>query len=148
MFRIIFDKTKGTFTSFTYRGVETVINGPVPNLWRAPTNNDEGGEQLSYTFRWNLHNYRRARLTNTQTSYEYTPEGKVLVTVAALLSTRPDSNYQATFLIDESGTIEIDSSMKLNGGPTLPALPRFGLQMELVNSFKNIKWYGRGPHEK
>ena len=29
----------------------------------------------------------------------------------------------------------------------LPNIPRLGVSLTLPNNFKNVKWYGRGPHE-
>ena len=41
-FALIFDKLNGVITSYSYRGVTLLERGPLPDFWRAPTDNDVG----------------------------------------------------------------------------------------------------------
>ena len=42
-FKVTFEKSRATFTSFEYKGQHYIHGGVAPNIWRAPTDNDEGG---------------------------------------------------------------------------------------------------------
>ena len=37
-----FDKKAGVLTEYRYQGVTVLERGPLPDFWRAPTNNDRG----------------------------------------------------------------------------------------------------------
>ena len=41
-FSVRFDKKAGVLTEYRYQGVTVLERGPVPDFWRAPTNNDRG----------------------------------------------------------------------------------------------------------
>ena len=41
-FSVRFDKKAGVITEYRYQGVTVLERGPVPDFWRAPTNNDRG----------------------------------------------------------------------------------------------------------
>ena len=37
-----FDKRAGLLTEYRYKGMAVLERGPLPDFWRAPTNNDRG----------------------------------------------------------------------------------------------------------
>ena len=41
-FALVFDRLNGYLTSYSYRGVKLLDRGPLPDFWRAPTDNDNG----------------------------------------------------------------------------------------------------------
>ena len=41
-FALVFDRLNGVLTSYSYRGVKLLDRGPLPDFWRAPTDNDTG----------------------------------------------------------------------------------------------------------
>jgi beta-galactosidase len=52
-FQVIFNKKSGLIQSYTYQNyLYWDRAGPLPNLWRAPTDNDEGGGPLSFASGW------------------------------------------------------------------------------------------------
>jgi beta-galactosidase len=56
------------------------------------------------------------------------------------------STQSYAYTIYGDGSIEIESSFKPGEG-TLPDLPRFGMQMRVAGTLRNVEWYGRGPQE-
>lgn len=56
-------------------------------------------------------------------------------------------NYQVTYNIAHSGDIHVKTELDLADGQTLPNLPRFGMQLVMPGDYKNMSWFGRGPHE-
>ncbi len=41
-FELVFDRVAGTIASWTYKGAAMIRTRPVPDFWRAPTDNDYG----------------------------------------------------------------------------------------------------------
>ena len=54
--------------------------------------------------------------------------------------------YTMEYLIRNNGSIIVTGSIDLTG-TRLPELPRFGMRMELQQSYENLTYYGRGPLE-
>jgi beta-galactosidase len=50
------------------------------------------------------------------------------------------------YTIYGDGSVEVDSSFR-PGDSKLPDLPRVGMQMRVIDSLRNVEWYGRGPQE-
>ena len=54
----------GTLCNAFDRGSPVLIGGPVPCFWRAPTDNDRGGEDISYCSRWRRAGIDRLRMVS------------------------------------------------------------------------------------
>ncbi|UCF21011.1 MAG: DUF4981 domain-containing protein, partial [Gemmatimonadota bacterium] len=141
-FSIAFDKRAGVLTSYSYKGTELILNGPVPNFWRPPTDNDFGGGWQRKLAVW-----REAGAERTVRSVRLerpSPRAVRIETTADLKAGA--SKYTTTYTILGDGEVIIENHF-LPGEPGLPRLPRFGMQMTLPRQFSNIQWLGRGPHE-
>jgi beta-galactosidase len=57
-------KLNGTVRSAFDRGLPILVGGPVPCFWRAPTDNDRGGEDISYCSRWRRAGMDRLRMVS------------------------------------------------------------------------------------
>jgi beta-galactosidase len=142
-FRVIFDTQQGTIDSYEYRGREIFRSGPVPNFWRAPTDNDRGSGYTAEIETW-----RNAGSDRTVENVEITERKRteVRIVVDATLPTAPNtSRYETTFTIYSSGEIEVENT--LQPGDNLPDIPVIGTQLTIPTGFENMSWYGRGPHE-
>ncbi|CAM5332632.1 Beta-galactosidase [Streptomyces tendae] len=51
-FSVTVDKGTGTITSYEAKGTRLITSGPVPNFWRAPTDNDKGNGQHTRNQTW------------------------------------------------------------------------------------------------
>ena len=108
------------------------ILGTEFEAYRAPTDNDKGFGN------WIAKDWARCRLDsavvesrgNGVEEYRF-GDGSILVT------TRTDT------IAD--GKIEIQQTYQCKGD--LPELPRLGMVLKLPANFKQLTWYGRGPHE-
>jgi len=141
-FSVAFDKAAGTMRSLNYRGVELIRSGPVPDFWRAPTDNDLGNKMPDRLGVW-----RRAgpdRTIASVTASVLSPTA-VLVTVESVLPAG-DSPYTTRYTVHSSGDIIVANSF-LPGKMGLPELPRFGMKMTLPAAFDTMTWFGRGPLE-
>jgi len=142
--RIVFGKTAGTILSWQHEGAELLQTGPVPNLWRAPTDNDEiAGEAAKW---------RDAGLHDVQTratAFSLTRHEAAVVITVETVSTAPGgdtlANNRRTYTVRGGGRIDLEWTFS----PIidLPNIPRIGLQLQLPPQFGQLDWYGRGPHE-
>jgi beta-galactosidase len=141
-FAIAFDKRAGTIRSFRYKGVELIRTGPIPDFWRAPTDNDYGNGMPVRCAVWREAGAKRVvdSVSATQVS-----EKEVQIRVEAALPAG-NSRYTTTYTVYASADVIVENSFT-PGQAGLPKLPRFGMQMTLPVSFDTITWYGRGPHE-
>jgi beta-galactosidase len=141
-FTITFDKRAAVLTSYIYRGTELILSGPVPNFWRAPTDNDFGGGWQRKLAVW-----RDAGADRTVRRVIVAQPSAQRVTIRArerLDSVRAD--YSTLYTVLGDGEIIIQNHFEPRG-EALPRMPRFGMQMTMPKDFSLLQWYGRGPHE-
>ncbi|WP_422449137.1 glycoside hydrolase family 2 TIM barrel-domain containing protein [Thermoanaerobacterium sp. DL9XJH110] len=141
-FTIVFDKAKGTISSFTYNGKQILKEGPVPNFWRAPNDNDKGNGMPGRTATWRYAGKNRQINNVTVTRLA---DNIVRITVNATLPTTSPSDYKTTYTIYGSGDVVVKNT--LIPGTGLPEIPEIGNILTLPEEFENITWYGRGPQE-
>jgi len=141
-FTVRFDRASGTIASWTHRGVELLLSGPVPDFWRAPTDNDYGNRMPVRLAAW-----REAGAKRVVASLAATRVGpaEVRVDVEATIPVGA-SRHTARYTVLGSGDVLVDVAFTPGLG-RLPELPRLGMQLELPRAFDTVTWYGRGPHE-
>ncbi len=141
-FSVRFDLSAGVLTSFKTGGRELLSTGPMPNFWRAPTDNDRGNEMPERLASW-----KAASSNWVVTSSEVEKKAPAMVEVR-FNGSFPDvgSSNKIVYTVHGNGEIAVDVSF-LPGSSELPELPRYGMQMEVAGGFETVTWYGRGPHE-
>jgi beta-galactosidase len=141
-FTVAVDKNTGEITSYAFQGVELIKTGPVPNFWRAPTDNDFGwGMQR----RLGIWRDAAAKRTVGKVTINKINTREIQINIATTLPTA-SAKYDTTYRILGSGDVIINNSFE-PANTNLPEMPRFGMMMTLPVEFENIAWYGRGPHE-
>ena len=64
-FSLVFSRETGTFGDWTIDGQPSLVQtGPLPNVFRPPTDNDMGGGPISFAFRWRSFGLHVATLEN------------------------------------------------------------------------------------
>eukprot|EP00271_Cylindrocystis_brebissonii_P020364 TRINITY_DN6707_c0_g1_i1.p1 TRINITY_DN6707_c0_g1~~TRINITY_DN6707_c0_g1_i1.p1 ORF type:complete len:1206 (+),score=268.46 TRINITY_DN6707_c0_g1_i1:265-3882(+) len=58
------DRRRGTLHSWKVGGQPMLLQGPLPNFWRAPTDNDNGGGEEAYAARWRAAGLDRLHVTS------------------------------------------------------------------------------------
>jgi len=150
-FDLVFDRQDGTISSWQYRGVELVQRGPALNVWRAPTDNDEGPQwnpDLVLANKWRAAGLDRLRHQVEQVTVNQLRPQAVQIEVRSLVCApdRADGlTCEYTYTILGSGDVLLDVHVLPIGN--LPSLPRVGVRMTLPGGYENLIWYGRGPHE-
>ncbi|HIQ05349.1 MAG TPA: DUF4981 domain-containing protein, partial [Anaerolineae bacterium] len=150
-FALTFSQETGRIISWRYASQELVLQGPMLNLWRAPTDNDAntwGGQKLA--IRWREAGLDRLREQAQSIRAAQLSPQMVRVEVQTLnvptierAPTRFECRY--TYTIYGSGNVVVETHVISAG--EVPPLPRVGLQMTLPGEYNRFTWYGRGPHE-
>lgn len=139
--RIDFDPSTGTISSYVWQGKVLLEEGPKPNFWRAPTENDFGN-----------HMDKRSRMWKTfgeelelQTLTEETSEDRIML-IAKMLHPDNGSNYVVTYQFNRKGEILVHVKFTPGKG-NFPEIPRFGMTMVIPEGLNQLEYFGRGPHE-
>ncbi|MEZ5320262.1 MAG: glycoside hydrolase family 2 TIM barrel-domain containing protein [Vicinamibacterales bacterium] len=141
-FAIAFDRASGRIAEWTFDGWPVVVEGPRPDFWRPPTDNDFGG---SWPKKLGIWREAGTGFAATEVTARTTAPQELRVDVRGTLPAG-DSAYATTYRILGNGEVEIASRM-VPGEPGLPRMPRFGTRILLPAGFEALRWYGRGPHE-
>jgi beta-galactosidase len=142
-FSILFDKQTGNITSYKAGGKQIFHNGPQPNFWRAPNDNDYGAGLQKRLVEW-----KDAGNNATLISIQSAPQnadGWVKVTVVKSML-NGDGLYTQEFLIDGKGAMQVNNTFNAVKDKH-NMLMRFGNHSQLPVDFINLQWYGRGPEE-
>ncbi|MGB6866129.1 MAG: glycoside hydrolase family 2 TIM barrel-domain containing protein, partial [Candidatus Aminicenantaceae bacterium] len=141
-FRLVFDKSKGVITSWNFNGKELIQKGPKPHFWRAPTDNDFGGNMPARLGIW-----RDAGKNCGVESFSITRVDPKLIQVKIAFTIPVErSRWDLIYDIYGSGDVVLRNTF-VPGHDRLPEIPRVGMTMILSGEFENISWFGRGPHE-
>ena len=149
-FALIFDRLHGTIGSFTYRGVPLLRRGPLPDFWRAVTDNDWGAwKALASSARTNpaldIMVWRAAASAWTISAVDAKriDRSTAQVDVRAELPT-VGATYAISYTIHGSGELVVAPSYT-PGTRALAMLPRFGTELVVAPGLERIAWFGRGP---
>jgi len=145
-FSIIFDKKIGTITSYKFQNNDILSQGPLPNFWRAPNDNDAGGDEKSFAHRWLKAGLDELRMKVVDFKTEQLNKQVIRIKVKIDLVAKTDKiKYTGIYTVFGNGEILMDNEIDV--GDDLPPLPKVGLQMKMLKDYNLFYWYGRGPHE-
>jgi len=140
--------------AYTYKGVRLLDRGPVPDFWRAQTDNDIGAWKSlrGYAARnaqariqtWRMAARPLSAALRSQ-KLERIDAGSARLTIEAAL-TGADAQVTMTYTIRGNGEVVVETSYQ-PGPEKKPMLPRFGNELVLAPGLEQMKWYGRGPAE-
>lgn len=142
-FSVVVDKGSGTITSYKAHGTRLLTSGPVPNFWRAPTDNDHGNGQHTRNQTWRDAGANRAV---TGVSVRALGERAVEIKVSGTLPTTTESTYTTTYTVFGNGEIKVDNTLH-PGASSLPYIPEVGTILFLPRRLDRLHYYGRGPEE-
>ena len=165
-----FDMERGTLDTWEYAGTPLLEQGPILNIWRAPTDNDK-----NVRHEWQKYGYNSMRQRCVSSSYKKNKDSIEVRVASRLLPLGANSSQCASTIwgydVDYRYTILADGSFKLNVATaltvwdgekkvhvteknregtlaaSLPYLPRMGVAFKMPESFTNTAWYGLGPGE-
>ncbi len=149
-FSAVFNEQVGGLSSLVYQQQELVTAPLLPNVWRAPTDNDEGGGDESFAHRWRAVGLDQVTFVPEPFTVQQLNDRAVRVTVKGALRDENDDTidliaYRAEYTVYGSGDIVLENQFQVK--PDAPPLPKIGMQLKVSSSMANLAWYGRGPHE-
>jgi beta-galactosidase len=120
------------------------LEGPLLDVWRAPTDNDNGmhgPEQLGTTWRhFGLHRARHRTIA-------IEPSDDALIVRTRVGFAAWDGGLLTTYTwTPEDGGLLLRVDVEPEGDWTAP-LPRLGLRLSLPGGIERAEWFGRGPGE-
>ena len=138
---IVFSKKSGTIESLVANGNDHIINGPIPNFWRIPTDNDYGNGMARRSIVW-----KRASENQTISDIKMI-KGDVFVGIRVSVE-YPDikSSGEISYNIYGDGRIIVTHKFD-PAREILPNLPKFGMRMTIPREYDDLTWFGNGPHE-
>lgn len=118
----------------------------LPNFWRVPTDNDEGGGNNSFASRWREAGLDRYTIENNKFTVINQQPNEVKISVVNKLIFKTGSILQTTeYTVMSDGSIRVDNNFQVD--EQLPPLARVGMTTSLPKDFNNLEWYGRGSFE-
>jgi beta-galactosidase len=142
--KLTIEKKSGKISSYRFRGSELIAegNGPAPDLWRAPTDNDFGNRMPRNNINWKTATLAPKPAT---TGLEKDDAGRYRVKVSWELS-GAGTRYHTTYTIAGNGSVRINN--RLDASETEKSdIPRVGMCLAMPREFDNLTWFGRGPWE-
>ncbi len=141
-FEFVFDRKHGTVTSFKWQNHELLKQGPLPDFWRAPTDNDFGNKMPERCACWKDATYHRKVVS---VNMEKIDNGQVRIAVHFKFPAT-QASMLTVYNVFGNGLLKVDNAFKA-GSRRLPELPRLGLRLRVDKRLSVARWFGRGPHE-
>ncbi|MGI6200280.1 MAG: glycoside hydrolase family 2 TIM barrel-domain containing protein [Christensenellales bacterium] len=164
-FYLAFDGHLGAIDSYVFKGQSLLTQGPAPQLWRAPTDNDAPGQAKE----WQAMGLDRLTSRVTDLSVSQPQPQAVVIAVTQRLAAiylSPVMDVTTTYTVYGNGQVRLETAFKplitgealdrfmqrmqvhgRSGECTAFGLPRMGLTLSLPATMDQVVWYGKGPHE-
>ena len=141
-----FDLSTGQLAQVTKANESFIVNPIIHNIWRAPTDNDEGGDGKSFASRWLKSGYNDMKRQVVNVNRSYTDDGLFQLSVdEKYFSDSANITVKLVYTILQDGDLHITGNTNIPEG--LPVVPKIGLSFQIDKKYSNLQWYGRGPHE-
>ncbi len=139
---IEFCKETGYLCRYDVNGSELIKDGGAltPNFWRAPTDNDMGANLQR---RYRVWRNPEIKLTSLENKMK---DGMAEVTAQYEMKD-VSATLSLTYLINQNGTIKVTQKLNADKSKKVSDMFRFGMQLQMPESFNRIQYYGRGPVE-
>jgi len=110
------------------------------NFWRPAVDNDRANKFGDRSGTW-----RNAGPNSKVTTFKNTEVNGITQLSFDLKIPAADTTGKITYHIGANGLIDIDVSITPKG--KLGHIPRLGMQCTVPNTYKQVSWFGNGPHE-
>jgi len=140
----VYSFEQGELSSILVDGRELLLKPVIPNLWRAPIDNDFGYGNFYAPAKKFMTAVKWMKAGAQQTPhYWHTRDVQDGIEVVSEWKHPLCRKLNIVFTVYADGTLDIELTMQ----PKRIDAMRAGLQFVLPQDFENITWYGRGPHE-
>lgn len=141
-FRIEFNKKDGYISLYRHNGSDLLANGSTvrPNFWRAGTDNDYGANLQNRYLIWKEPEIRLESL------HHEVKDGMAVVT-ASYSMPETGGSLNMEYTVNNAGSVKVTQKMTAGSNTDISELYRFGLRLEMPQSYDRIEFYGKGPFE-
>lgn len=139
-FHYIFSRGGRGFVSFKYAGKEMHCEPPVPNFWRASTDNDRGNQMTQRYGQWKL-----ASMYAGIYSYSLKKGKEAVITYEYTLPTTPKADCTVKYHVAGDGSVRV--TMDYTPVEGLSEMPEFGMMFRIPADYDRVTYYGMGPEE-
>ena len=148
-FEMMFCKATGILWRWNVNGQPLLVRGPVPNFWRAPTDNDGGKRGVGVLQDWRAHGLHALQHHVESVELAAGEDGAPRVVVKTRVA---GPVVKVGIACEQVYTVQPDGSLALafRGAPWgewKTFWPRIGLQLRLPAALARVRWYGLGPGE-
>jgi beta-galactosidase len=140
--QVVVDRRSGLVRSYRV-GDRELLEGPlVPDFWRAPNDNDFGGD---WQVKLGVWKEAGASFRPDRVEVVHGP-GSALVTVTGTVAAA-STPLTLQVRLRPDGVLEVSQELAPVAGVELPRMPRFGMRTRVPSRYHGAEWYGRGPGE-
>lgn len=148
-FEVLFSSLKGGLDSYRCGGKELLKSVPMPNFWRAPTDNDYGNNMPARYAQWKiasmyLSHKRPDGKEVSEPKLEMTDDSAI-VSYRYFMPTNPAAECALHYTVYGDGTIK--TQLSYMPVKALGDMPEFGVLFKLDADYSFISWYGLGPDD-
>ncbi|MDE5882076.1 MAG: DUF4981 domain-containing protein [Muribaculaceae bacterium] len=141
-FTVEFNRWSGYMSKYEVNGTQMIAEEGqlTPNFWRAPTDNDYGaGLQHKYAA-WKNPEIKLESLNADM-------ENGLAVVKAKYSMPGVKAHLALTYTINGAGAVQVNQTLTADKTAEVSGMFRFGMQMQMPETFSSIEYYGRGPIE-
>lgn len=147
-FKALFSILHGGLVSYRYAGREMIESMPMPNFWRAPTDNDRGNMMMQRYAQWKTASMYitpkdEKGIINDPVVKE--KAGSVSISYTYYMPTVPKTFVDVCYTVEANGTVTVH--MTCSPSAELIEMPEFGMMFKMSADYDHLKWYGLGPEE-
>ena len=135
-------------SSYVFQGREYLLAPPLPNFWRAPTDNDRGYGMPQYSGMWKLASLYPTVHGGAESFVFPGVEERahsVRITYRYTLPTAPLAFCALGYEVFGDGTVQV--TLDCDPPAALGDAPEFGVLFRLSRELDCMAWYGLGPEE-
>jgi len=144
-FEAFFSKSTGSLEKYSVGGKEMLLQGLVPDFWRAPIDNDFGNNLQVRSRIWRKAGERKSEV-NLRPKRQ---KDHIEVNAKMTLNDQEGNaiaDYNTSYWIYDDGQIKVTNTF-LKKDSKLPEIVRMGMNLQLPREYDQMTWFGRGPQE-
>ena len=141
--KYVVDLLTGYLRSMEVNGKQMLVQGPRPNFWRPPIDNDFGNKMEQRLAMWKDFPGKLERV-----EMSWSPDSLTFFVQSRFLYEDQQSGVILTYVFSGNGDVGVLQDLSVHPvNARYPELPAFGMQAILPETLTQLEYYGRGPHE-
>ncbi len=147
-FEYIFNQDNLGVASIKFDGREIMKETLDINFWRAPVDNDFGAFKVDLREKDSVYfNWRNTAADKKLISFTNKKEKGIYIFTYTFEHKSINATNTVVYTVNTDGSLTVSSKLNAKSTKELKYMPRYGMTMAIENQFKNVVYYGKGPHE-